>query len=185
MKRDIDLSLEKTLDEMGIAPVDTFLVLAPTNAEAMSKFIHEAQAQRVHYLFSPAQQTPYLSREDLLSGVTTSIIPISKILTSGAWFFNTWNLPFTPGIVTEVISPLNTALSGVIISKFNDAINVYYRSCKFSRIKCIRSISHSPKEYFGQPLRLFISSSELFQQLLQLCLRKGKRLPEDHHAFRQ
>ena len=78
MKNDVNLSLEKCLEGMAVAPQDAFFVLAPTNAEAMAKYVHEALANKVHFLFSPAQQIPNLSSEDLLSGITGADIVIGN-----------------------------------------------------------------------------------------------------------
>jgi len=78
MKKDNELSIEKCLDELMVAPEDAFLVLAPTSAEAMAKYIHEAQALRLRYLFAPAQQTPNFSREDMMAGITGANIIIGN-----------------------------------------------------------------------------------------------------------
>jgi hypothetical protein len=43
--------------------------------------------------------------------------PCFKIETIGAWLFNIWKEPFTPGKETEVTSPLNNVASGDTISK--------------------------------------------------------------------
>jgi len=78
MKKDTDLALGKCLEELVVAPEDIFLVLAPTKAEAMAKYIHEAIEAKIHYLFSPSQQIPNFSREDMLAGITGADIIIGN-----------------------------------------------------------------------------------------------------------
>jgi len=78
MKNDQNLSLEKCFEDLGIAAEEAFFVLAPTNVDAMSKYIHEALANKIHFLFSPAQQIPNLSREDLSAGATGADVIIGN-----------------------------------------------------------------------------------------------------------
>jgi hypothetical protein len=48
---------------------------------------------------------------------TIFTFPFPNNDTIGAWLFNIWNSPFTPGTATEVTSPLNNVASGDTISK--------------------------------------------------------------------
>src|SRR5664280_1506141 len=62
---------------------------------------------------------PVISYVISLSSWSTILTkPFSSVEIIGAWSFKTWNDPFLPGTLTDLISPSKIFLSGVIISIF-------------------------------------------------------------------
>lgn len=74
MKNDFKLNIEEVLDKEE----ENFLVIAPTTPEAMCKYVDIAHERNVPYLYSPAQQIPYLEKEDLLKGIDRAEILIGN-----------------------------------------------------------------------------------------------------------
>jgi adenosine kinase len=74
MRSDPQLPLEEVLDKTA----DNFLIIAPTTPEAMSKNVDTAIQKNVPYLYSPAQQIPYIQKEDLLRGIEGAEILIGN-----------------------------------------------------------------------------------------------------------
>ena len=77
MRQDVMLKLMQivdTPDEFN----DMFLVVAPTMPLAMNRFVEDARDHGVRYLYSPAQQIPRLSKENLIAGVEGAEIVIGN-----------------------------------------------------------------------------------------------------------
>ncbi|MBI4079415.1 MAG: carbohydrate kinase family protein [Candidatus Levybacteria bacterium] len=55
-----------------------FVVVAPTTPSAMGKFVKEAKAANIPYLYDPAQQIPRLSKEQLINGIDGASILIGN-----------------------------------------------------------------------------------------------------------
>jgi adenosine kinase len=78
MQHDVELSCGEVLSKKNINKEEAFLVIAPTVPEAMVKNVAEAQMGGIRYLYSPAQQIPRLSKEDLTRGITGAEIVIGN-----------------------------------------------------------------------------------------------------------
>ena len=78
MKHDSELSIDDVLIKQNLKSQDAFLAISPTVPEAMVKFVDQAQAKGIKYLYSPAQQLPKLNKEDLLKALSGTEILIGN-----------------------------------------------------------------------------------------------------------
>ncbi|NMC35787.1 carbohydrate kinase family protein [Candidatus Beckwithbacteria bacterium] len=78
MQKDVDLSIEPILKEQKLQASDVFWVIAPTDTKAMAKFVKQAHELGIRYLYSPAQQIPQLTKEELLEGISKAEILIGN-----------------------------------------------------------------------------------------------------------
>jgi adenosine kinase len=57
-----------SLVDLGVGPGD-FVVISPTDPEAMSRYTHECRRLGAQFLFDPGKQTPRLDGEQILDGL--------------------------------------------------------------------------------------------------------------------
>jgi len=74
MKNDTNLSLKDVVKEGQ----DYFLVVAPTMPEAMDNFVQEAVELKIPFMYSPSQQLPKLTKDQILFGVKHADIVIGS-----------------------------------------------------------------------------------------------------------
>ncbi len=58
-----------SLTNLGLSP-DDFVIISPTEPEAIARYAAECRTMRVPFLFDPGKQTPRLTGEQILSGLT-------------------------------------------------------------------------------------------------------------------
>lgn len=70
-------SAEISLEGMGLG-ADDFVVISPTDPEAMARYADECRSLGVPFLFDPGKQTPRLSGDQILAGLTGAAVLISN-----------------------------------------------------------------------------------------------------------